>query len=154
MQKLALSDLPYFVRNALSVIAMSEPKETATIIALRGGLGAGKTTFTQALARELGVEEQLVSPTYVLMKSYPLRFARPFPGLEGRFNKLVHLDAYRLEAPEEFKTLRPEQFLSDPKALVVVEWPDKLGDLLPVPDLIINFSSEGAGEGERYSEVV
>lgn len=154
MQKVPLRELPYFVRNVLAVVGMTPPKEHATIIALRGDLGVGKTTFTQALARELGVEEAVQSPTYVLMKSYPLRVPKPYPGIEGRFEQLVHLDAYRLESPGEFAALRPQEFLGDPRALVVVEWPERLGSSLPEPDLAITFSSQEATEGERYIEMV
>ncbi len=154
MQKVPLAELTYFVRNVLAVVGMEAPKATATVIALRGDLGAGKTTFTQALARELGIADTLQSPTYVLMKSYPISFKQPFPGIEGRFDKLVHIDAYRLEKPEEFLALNPQQFLSDPKALVVVEWPEKVEGMLPSPDITINFSSEAATDGERYIEVV
>lgn len=153
MQKLPLAELPYFVRNVLAVIGMEAQKDTATVLALQGDLGAGKTTFTQALAQELGVRDTVQSPTYVLMKSYPLSFTTPHPGIEGRFDRLVHIDAYRLEAPEEFAALKPEAFLNDPKALVVVEWPEKLAGVLPPPDLLITFSSEGAGPGERMAEM-
>lgn len=153
MQKLPLSELRYFVRNVLAVVGMEPPKEAATLIALQGDLGAGKTTFTQQLARELGIEDTVQSPTYVLMKSYPVSFKNPYPGIEGRFDKLVHIDAYRLESPEEFAALRPETFLMDPKALVVVEWPEKLGEALPQPDILVSFSSEGAAEGERMVEM-
>lgn len=153
MQKLPLAELPYFVRNVLAVIGMEERKLAATVIALTGDLGAGKTTFTQQLARELGVPDIVQSPTYVLMKSYPLSFKNPYPGIEGRFERLVHIDAYRLETPEEFTTLRPEQFLSDPKTLVVVEWPEKLSGVLPAPDITVRFSSEGASETERFAEM-
>ena len=160
MQKLPLAELGYFVRNVLAVVGMEPPKPGATIIALRGDLGAGKTTFTQALAREVGIEDTIQSPTYVLMKSYPISFKQPFPGIEGRFDKLVHIDAYRLESPDEFAALRPETFLNDPRALVVVEWPEKLGAALPPPDISINFSSEppageagNADDSHRYVEM-
>lgn len=118
----------------------------AFVIALRGDLGAGKTTFTQALAKELGITESVQSPTYVLMKSYPISF--------GRFTKLIHIDAYRLDTPEEFSTLKPEGFLSDPTNLVIIEWPERVEGVLPKPDIVLNFSSDGAGEEERYIEGV
>lgn len=153
MQKLPLSELPYFVRNVLAAIGMDAPKRTATVMALQGDLGAGKTTFTQQLARELGIDEVLQSPTYVLMKSYPISFKNPYPGIEGRFDKLVHIDAYRLEKPEEFAALRPATFLQDPKALVVVEWPEKIAGQLPQPDVTINFSSEGSTETDRMVQM-
>ena len=72
----------------------------------------------------------------------------------SKFQTLIHIDAYRLENPEEFTALRPEQFLQDPKTLVVVEWPEKAAGALPPADLTISFSSDGAKEGERYIEVV
>ncbi len=143
MQKIALAALPVLAQQALARV--SGKQNAATIIALSGDLGAGKTTFTQALARELGIEDSVQSPTYVLMKSYPIAY-------KG-FDKLVHIDAYRLDDPKEFATLDPESFLQDPKALVCIEWPEKVGGELPKPDIEIKFSSEGAGEGERFVEM-
>lgn len=153
MQRVSLQYLPELAGNVLATIWLQGPKPRATVLALRGELGAGKTTFVQALCKRLGIEEPVVSPTYVLMKSYALEGPTTTFGEKRRFNRLVHIDAYRLESPEEFRTLRPQEFLDDPKALVVVEWPEKLGKQLPEPDLAINFSSEGAAEGERFVEV-
>lgn len=153
MQKVMLAELPYFVGNVLAVLAMQPPKNTATLITLAGDLGAGKTTFVQEFARKLGITEVVQSPTYVLMKSYPFSGGRTSFGRPRRYSRLIHIDAYRLERPDEFKTLKPEEFLSDPKALVVVEWPEKLGNLLPKPDLTLHFSSDGATEGERFIEI-
>lgn len=146
MEKLSLEMLPTFANTVLASLSASLPRSRATIVALRGELGAGKTTFTQALARVLGVAESLQSPTYVLMKTY----ATTHPA----FAVLVHIDAYRLEKSEEFAALKPEAFLSDPHTLVIVEWPEKAGNLLPRPDLMINFSSGMLGTEERYIEVV
>jgi len=151
MQRVPLLELPALARSVLSGLA---PKSKATVVALRGDLGAGKTTFTQALARELGITGTVQSPTYVLMKKYEIKKVSPF-------KTLVHIDAYRLEKPEEFSALRPEEFLNDPSCLVVVEWPERLGGVLPQPSLTLDFSSDppagragAASEGERYIEVV
>ncbi len=150
-KKVQLKDLPEFVKRVLGIL----PHKTgaATIMALSGNLGSGKTTFTQALARELGVTEVVQSPTYVLMKSYPI--TSPVGG--KHLTKLIHIDAYRLEAPEQFADLRAETFLNDPTNLVVVEWPEKVEGVLPAPDLVLNFSADppvgetgDANEGERY----
>ncbi len=153
MQKLPLSELPEFVRNVTATLALDRNNTKAVIIALRGELGAGKTTFAQQLARQFGITETLQSPTYVLMKKYAMPTNRNAFGLPRRFKTLIHIDAYRLEKPEEFSALRPEQFLDDPSVLVVVEWPEKLGDLLPKPDISIVFSSENASETDRYVEM-
>ncbi|KKW32328.1 MAG: hypothetical protein UY78_C0043G0009 [Parcubacteria group bacterium GW2011_GWA1_53_13] len=144
MQRVPLTGLPEFVKKVLQ--SLERARDKATVVALRGDLGAGKTTFTQALARELGIEATVQSPTYVLMKKYEIKEV-------SLFKTLVHIDAYRLEKPEEFSALRPEEFLNDPSCLVVVEWPEKLGTALPQPNLTLNFSSEGAAEGERFVEV-
>ena len=144
MDKVALPELPEFVKGALG--KLPDAQGVATIVALRGELGAGKTTFAQAFAKELGVKEIVQSPTYVLMKSYPIAYKD--------FTRLIHIDAYRLNKAEEFKTLKPEEFLNDSHAMVLVEWPERLGKELPTPDMVIEFSSEGAGEGERYIGIV
>lgn len=137
-----LSDLGNVARDVLA--RLPEGKGSAVLVALVGDLGSGKTTFTQALARELGVVATVQSPTYVLMKKYQVS--------NTKFQTLIHIDAYRLESPEQFISLRPEEFLSDPNTLVVVEWPERAGDFLPAPDLAIKFSADGAESGERYIE--
>lgn len=149
MSHVPLRDLPEFTGNVLAVLAMLPPKQTATIIALRGDLGAGKTTFVQMFAKKLGITEVVSSPTYVLMKSYPFAGDRTSFGRSRRYSRLVHIDAYRLERPEEFNALQPKELFDDPKALVLVEWPERLGKLLPRPDIRLDFSSEGCAEGER-----
>ena len=144
--KVPLTELPSLVEGVLQSLDSARDKSHAVLIALRGDLGAGKTTFVQRLAQELGITETVASPTYVLMKKY--KTTNP------KFQTLVHIDAYRLEDPKEFAALRPEGFLGDPGCVVVVEWPEKLGRTLPAPDLTLNFSSQDAGEGERYIEMV
>lgn len=141
MRKYKLAELP---RLAKEIVEKLPQKQSATIVALRGSLGAGKTTFVQALARVLGVEDTVQSPTYVLMKSYPISYKH--------FSHLVHIDAYRLEEPQQFGQLKPDEFLNDPSNIVVVEWPERVKGVLPPPDLAIKFSSEGAQEDERFIE--
>ncbi len=154
MQKVPLRELPELVRNVTATLALDRQNHKAVVLALRGELGAGKTTFVQQLAKQMGIRESVVSPTSVLMKKYALPEGLNPMGQKRRFKTLVHIDAYRLDSPKEFAALKPQEFLEDPSVLVVVEWPEKLGAELPAPDLTINFSSEDAGEGERYIEVV
>ena len=143
MQKevVKLAELGAFAKNVLEGVARSATNTHATILALSGNLGAGKTTLTQALARVLGVAENVQSPTYVLMKSYAIDWQH--------YTRLVHIDAYRLEVPEQFSALKPESFLNDPHVLVVVEWPEHVVGVLPIPNLTLHLSSEGCAEGER-----
>ena len=151
MEKIELQELGGVVERVLKRLPSKEAG--ASLIALRGDLGAGKTTFVQALGRALGVEETMQSPTYVLMKSY--RVSR------SGYTKLIHIDAYRLKNGEEFAALKPELFLKDPKNLVCVEWFERVESVLPKPDITIEFSSDlpageagAAGSGERYIKVV
>jgi tRNA threonylcarbamoyladenosine biosynthesis protein TsaE len=141
--KVLLNELSTIVKKVL--VALPQEDARASIITLQGELGAGKTTFVQALAKELGVTNIVQSPTYVLMKKYPVS--------HPRFKTLIHIDAYRLNNAQEFAALRPEQFLNDPNNLVCIEWPERVEGALPTPDLTIQFSSEGATESERFIEI-
>ena len=71
------------------VASLMPHRDAATLVTLSGDLGAGKTTFTQGIARALGVEETVASPTFVIEKVYVLT--------AQRWERLVHIDAYRLE---------------------------------------------------------
>ena len=154
MTHVPLAELPEFVRNVRATLKLLPLKTSATVVFLEGDLGAGKTTFVQALARELGITETVQSPTYVLMKIYHTPDDRTHFGSKRRFLTLVHIDAYRLNGAAEFAALRPETFLSDPSALVCVEWPEHALGALPTPDLVLKFSSGDAAEQERYIEVI
>lgn len=144
MERIRLEDLSGVIEEVLA--KLPPHKASATVIALTGNLGAGKTTFVQALAKKLGITDTVQSPTYVLMKSYPIAYAH--------FTMFIHIDAYRLETPEEFKTLQPESFLGGMENLVCIEWPEKIAGMLSKPDITIRFSADGATEGERYIEII
>lgn len=149
-----LDELPEYVRNVRAMIKLLPLSTTATTVWLIGDLGAGKTTFVQNMAREMEVQEDVQSPTYVLMKSYSLPDNRIQNGAKRRYNKLVHIDAYRLNDAKEFAALKPEEFLKDPKTLVLIEWPERVAAALPAPDLTVTFTSENVGEKERHIQVV
>jgi tRNA threonylcarbamoyladenosine biosynthesis protein TsaE len=111
-------------RMAKAVLAAVAPHpERATVVGLSGDLGAGKTTLTQALARELGIAETLQSPTFVIAKFYPTA--------GGVFRELVHIDAYRIESDSELSPIGWDDILARPETLVVVEWPERIASALP-----------------------
>ena len=97
-----------------------------SVIALRGDLGAGKTTFVQGFLEALGAEGPYVSPTFVIMKEYDLTE----PSSSG-IARIYHMDAYRIDDPEEIARLGFEEWVADPQGLVIVEWPEKIESLLP-----------------------
>jgi tRNA threonylcarbamoyladenosine biosynthesis protein TsaE len=111
-----------------------EPREGgATLVTLSGELGAGKTAFTKAVARALGVEEIVNSPTFVLEKIYQLGSETP------KFKRLIHIDAYRLEAGGDLAPLGFDELMEDTSNLIVLEWPEKVADALPVPAVRISL---------------
>jgi tRNA threonylcarbamoyladenosine biosynthesis protein TsaE len=108
------------------------PHKGATIVGLYGDLGAGKTTFTQAVAKILGITEGVTSPTYVIEKIYRLE--------HKNFSHLIHIDAYRLESSTELLNLGWHDIILDPKNLILLEWPEKVADILPAHALKIQFT--------------
>lgn len=142
MEQVPKTQLHAVVEKLLSRIPAAQARPgRAALVTLSGNLGAGKTTFVQALAQALGVTEPVVSPTYVLMKSYELH--------NQPFARLVHIDAYRLASGQEFAALEPASFLLDEDALVCIEWPERIEGALPKPDVALVLSAEGMGEHER-----
>lgn len=125
-----LQDLEAEAREFVS--ALHPKQDSATLVTLSGNLGAGKTAFTQAVARALGVLEPVTSPTFVLAKSYDLS------GKE--FSKLVHIDAYRLTEGKDLKALDFIRTLEDPGTLVILEWPEMVKDELPHADVAITLT--------------
>ena len=103
----------------------------AAVIALSGDLGAGKTTFVQALARTLGIEETVTSPTFVIMKQYQTT--------AERFSELIHIDAYRIEDLDEMRVLGFDRLLEKNRAMICIEWAEKIADLLPESTTTLSF---------------
>jgi tRNA threonylcarbamoyladenosine biosynthesis protein TsaE len=108
----------------------------ATVVGLSGDLGAGKTAFVKALASHLGIEEHVTSPTFVIQKTYPIPAQSRVTGHES----LIHIDAYRLERGEELSKIGWEETLLQPKTLVVVEWPERVADVMPQSMIPISFT--------------
>lgn len=117
----SLEDTFQIAKNWLGSIAGKKNEDGATIVGLSGHLGAGKTAFVKQVARELGIKEEVTSPTFVLMKFYEVK-NNNYP-----WKRLVHMDAYRLERREELDALRFEEVASDPGNIVLVEWPEQVG---------------------------
>jgi len=112
-------------------------QKQAVVLALTGELGSGKTTFIQGLARGLGLEEKITSPTFVIMKSYQL----PSRNIKiSKYHWLYHIDCYRLEKPKEILDLGFKQIISEPKNIIAIEWADKIKTILPSNTLWLKFT--------------
>jgi tRNA threonylcarbamoyladenosine biosynthesis protein TsaE len=115
------------------LVEQSRGSVTACVVGLLGDLGGGKTTFTQGLAKALGIEDPVRSPTFLIMKTFDL--PRPI----GSFERCIHIDAYRLEKEEEMEQLGWQELINDPNNLIIVEWADKITALLPENTIKLEF---------------
>ena len=147
MQKISksLKDTEKIAKNF--TIGLKPNKRGATLVALQGELGTGKTAFAQAMAKCLGVKRKVKSPTFVLVRKYFL----PTPGVHKSFlaskknsmlagenfyerpsfKFLFHIDAYRLKNHKELLALGLAKILADPKHLILIEWPENIRKALP-----------------------
>lgn len=120
--------------DAMHVLArrLGEALPPEATLALSGDLGVGKTTFVQGLAAAFGIHERVTSPTFTLYNVH-------------RGNRtLVHLDAYRLESPDQVEDLLLEDFLVAPYCLAV-EWPERIADWLPPGTITLKLHIDSPG---------
>lgn len=108
--------------------------DKALVVGLLGHLGAGKTAFVKAVAKILGIEDSVTSPTFVLMKFYEANFGANNHENHGsesdvfhKWQNLVHLDLYRLEKKEELGALDLPKVINNKNNLVMIEWPENVG---------------------------
>lgn len=130
-------------REGFKLGARIKKSKKPIILALTGDLGSGKTTFTQGLARGLGIKDRLVSPTFILLRSYPVDSNKT----------LHHLDLYRLEDPSEILILGISDLWRDPRNIIVIEWAEKISELLPQNTHWIKFSGISHDEREINSSI-
>ncbi|MDR2257901.1 MAG: tRNA (adenosine(37)-N6)-threonylcarbamoyltransferase complex ATPase subunit type 1 TsaE [Treponema sp.] len=129
--------------GSLAEVISSSPEETmalgeriarrlgsGSVVALRGGLGAGKTCLTKGIARGLGIDETITSPTYTIISEY-----------QGRL-PLYHIDAYRLDGDEDFENLGGEELLCG-GGVSVIEWSERIPRSLPENAVFIEMVISG-----------
>lgn len=113
------------------------------ILALVGGLGSGKTTFVQGLAEGLGLEDRVISPTFLLMREHKIKNSKLqiSEACCRTVTNFYHIDLYRLETDIENELLNigVTDLLGKPENLVVIEWADKVREALPRDAIWITF---------------
>lgn len=125
--------------------------EPGDIVLLRGPLGAGKTQFAQGIARGLGVDRVVRSPTYTLVSVY-----------DGDQMRLYHVDLYRVEDDADIATVGVEEYIAYEDGVVVVEWPDRGREWLPTEALSVELEHVDetkrriiiTATGERYKDLL
>ncbi|WP_304226171.1 tRNA (adenosine(37)-N6)-threonylcarbamoyltransferase complex ATPase subunit type 1 TsaE [Gracilinema caldarium] len=108
--------------------------QAGSVIALLGGLAAGKTTLTKGIAQSLGIQEPVTSPTYTIISEY------------GGTVTLYHMDCYRLEGEEDALAIGIDELLYG-NGICVIEWSERISNLLPPHTIFIELAV--LAEGSR-----
>ena len=113
---------------ATEILLSQTSQKTAVVLALKGNLGGGKTTFLQGFAKGLGIKEKITSPTFVIMKHF-------------KFKKInfYHFDCYRLKTAKDILELDFKEIISNPENIVALEWPEKIKKVLSKDTVLIEF---------------
>lgn len=137
-------------------ILNSELGDSAVVLGLQGELGTGKTTFLQGFAKGLGIEEKILSPTFILMKKFkiPKKVYKTdyFSNRRSSTIKVItsqyfyHIDCYRLKNEEDLEVLGFEEIILNPQNIVAIEWPEKIKSFLPKNTILIKFEHSGGDE--------
>ncbi|MFC1629981.1 tRNA (adenosine(37)-N6)-threonylcarbamoyltransferase complex ATPase subunit type 1 TsaE [Patescibacteria group bacterium] len=129
---------------AKKILQKSQKTKNATVIGLKGDLGGGKTTFLQGFAKGLGLKENIVSPTFIILKRFPVK-KRNF----------YHIDCYRIEKQKEILDLGFRKIIQSNKNIIVIEWADRIKNIMPKGAFWISFDflSKNKREIRRPSKV-
>lgn len=114
------------------IAGLEAEQKNATTICLYGDLGSGKTTFVKAAAKALGIQEIVTSPTFVIEKIYDLD--------TKNFERLFHIDAYRLKEGSELLALGWNEIIANPQHIIFIEWPKYVADVLPTKRHNLTFT--------------
>ena len=105
---------------------LGEVLESGDIVCLTGDIGAGKTVLTKGIAKSLGIEEMITSPTFTIVNEY------------SGDKDLYHFDVYRLQGGEDFIDVGFEHYL-ERDGVIVIEWSEIVEDVLPVDRIVISI---------------
>jgi tRNA threonylcarbamoyladenosine biosynthesis protein TsaE len=126
------------------------------ILAFYGNLGSGKTTFIQGLAKGFGIEKRIISPTFIIVRTYDLNLKSQTPNpksqdlksniqeqrtknKEQRMGTFYHIDLYRTQGKNDLLSVGIDQIINEKNAFVAIEWVEKMGDLLPKKRIELHF---------------
>ena len=145
-----MSDLNTEIHDILSSDDMEEfGKKLAlkipvgTVIGLKGELGSGKTTFAQGFAKGLGINDHVTSPTFKIVSEY-----------DGESCALFHVDCYRLNDYIEFISIDAERLLYPEDGITLIEWADRIEEIIPEHCPCINFKMDDDSENHRVVKLI
>lgn len=123
------------------------------VFALYGNLGSGKTTFVQGLAKGLGINQKIISPTFIIVRKYdiPKSLIPALPAGRLNLKSFYHIDLYRIENESGVDGLGLEEILNDKSNIVAIEWPEKIEKYLP--ENRVNLYFEYLEDNKRKIEI-
>ncbi len=123
--------------RTLTTRLLTRPRRGALVLALEGDLGSGKTTFTRGLASALGLAHRVTSPTFLIMRRYPLprKKRRSLP-----FTHFFHVDSFRIKAAD-LDALDWQRIIANPRHIIAIEWADRVKRIIPKHALWVTFSA-------------
>lgn len=126
---------------------------SGNIIALYGNLGSGKTSFVQGLVKGLGIKKRIISPTFIIVRTYKIKTQNSKLKPTSQNSKLFyHIDLYRIEGKKDLRGLGIEDIINNPQNIVAIEWAEKIQSLLPKKRIEIYF--DYLSENKRRIKVV
>ncbi len=141
----------YITKSAEETIRLGQDVgktiKNSTLIALYGDLGSGKTTFVQGFAKGLGIEKRLISPTFIIMRTYEIKGKRQRAKgkntiQKSKMGKFYHVDLYRTQNGDDIRGIGLDEIIKNNQDIVVVEWAEKLGEFLPDKRIDIHFKHQ------------
>ena len=117
---------------------VSELLKSGDVVTLDGDLGAGKTVFSKGIAKGLGIDEPVTSPTFIIMQEY-----------EGGRLPLYHFDVYRIEDPEELYAIGADEYING-SGVCLIEWATQVEEIIPEDAIRVTIVRETEkGDGHR-----
>lgn len=117
-------------------------RKGAFVLGLEGDFGGGKTTFLQGFARGLGIKKKILSPTFIIIKKFPIS--------NSQFSNFYHLDCYRIKNSKEILGLGFKEIINNPTNIVAIEWADKIKKIISKDSAWILFKFIGEKEREIH----
>lgn len=124
---------------------LAEEIKKGTVVALYGDLGSGKTTFVQGFAKGLKIKKRLISPTFIILRTYKIRLKTKNLKLKTSVQEVknfYHVDLYRIQNGEDIREIGLDEIIENGNDIVAIEWAEKLGDFLPKKRIDIHFKSQ------------
>lgn len=126
-------------RLAKKLLQVTDYGLYASVVALTGDLGSGKTTFAQGFAKTLGIKPRVVSPTFLIFRRYKI---------SKNFQDFYHVDLYRINNIKQLDILKFKEILKNPQNIVLIEWAERIKKFLPKNTIWVEFN-HGRKENER-----